>query len=270
MNEKEKKIKDEAEDQEESENKPLENESDVELYEEMAKKNIDLQSFADELGKQHSKSKGLNIFGKKKKDDDSSRKVEQLNDMLVEKEEKIKDLESQLKAMVAENRNQKIRIENEFRTKIKFAVEDFFRDFITVKDDFDKAMEFVPQNEDNVKNPFIQGIINLHKKTENVLSCHGLQSYSAMGEQFDHTLHQAMSIIDVEDKEANEVVAEYMKGYKYHDRVLRAAMVVVASGKDQSSVKENVQDKIIDNDQDQDGNAEDNVSQNIEEDNKTE
>jgi hypothetical protein len=39
-----------------------------------------------------------------------------------------------------------------------------------------------------------------------------------------------MSMINVDGKEANEIVAEYVKCYKLHDRVIRPAMVVVASG----------------------------------------
>ena len=38
-------------------------------------------------------------------------------------------------------------------------------------------------------------------------------------------------MVDVDGKEQNEIIAEYVKGYKYHDRVLRPAMVIVASGK---------------------------------------
>ena len=37
-------------------------------------------------------------------------------------------------------------------------------------------------------------------------------------------------MINVDGKEANEIVAEYVKCYKLHDRVIRPAMVVVASG----------------------------------------
>ncbi len=214
----------------------------IDLQKEMFDKDkgVDMQALADELGKEHAKSKKLNLFGKKKKDDDvSSKKIEQLDEKLKEKDEKIKEMENHLKVLVAENRNQKNRIENEFRSKIKFAMEDFFRDFITIKDDFDKAMEFLPDSENSEKDPFVEGIKNLHRKMENVMLNHGLEGYSSVGEQFDPAIHQAMSIVDMEEKKENEVVAEYMKGYKYYERVLRAAMVVVASGKN-PEVKEEV------------------------------
>jgi|GEM_PF-605807 Molecular chaperone GrpE (heat shock protein) len=197
-----------------------------------------LQSLADELG-EHEKSKKkkfFNKFGGKsegkslKEVKELEEKVAKLEEQLKLKEEKISELEGSVKSLVAENRNQKTRIENEFRSKIKFAAEDFFKDFITVKDDFDKAMEFVPKGEEAEKDPFIQGIKHLVSKFENVCGKHGLQCISSIGEKFDPAIHQAMSMINVDGKEANEIVAEYVKCYKLHDRVIRPAMVVVASG----------------------------------------
>lgn len=202
----------------------------IELDAGLLDENADLQKIADELGGEHKKSKERSFFGKKNKDVESSKKIEHLNSQLKEKDEKIKELDNSLKLMVAENRNQKTRIENEFRSKIKFAQEDFFRDFITVKDDFDKAMEFAPQTEETVNDPFIQGIRHLMNKTEDIMKKHGLEVYDSIGVEFDPSLHQAMSVINVEGKARNEIVAEYVRGYKYNNRVLRPSMVIVASG----------------------------------------
>lgn len=217
----------------------------IELDESLLDEQSDLQKLADELGGEHEKSKKKRFFGKFGKENRDSKAVKELEEQLKAKEEKIAHLEEQLKAkdeklaeldgnlklMVAENRNQKTRIENEFRSKIRFAVEDFFKDFIPVKDDFDKAMEFVPQTEEADKDPFIQGIKNLLQKFNNVCAKHGLEGFSSIGEKFDPSIHQAMSMVNVDGKEANEIIAEYVKCYKLHDRVIRPAMVIVASGK---------------------------------------
>jgi molecular chaperone GrpE len=209
----------------------------IEIDENLAGAGNDLQAFADELG-EHEKSKKKKFFGKfggkgdgkaQKEIKELEEKIAKLDEQIKLKDEKIAELEGNVKSLVAENRNQKTRIENEFRSKIKFAVEDFFKDFITVKDDFDKAMEFVPKD-DGEKNPFIQGIIHLGAKFDNICNKHGLVCISSIGEKFDPAIHQAMSMINVDGKEANEIVAEYVKCYKLHDRVIRPAMVVVASG----------------------------------------
>ncbi len=209
----------------------------IEIDENLADSGSDLQALADELGGETEKAKKkhfFNKFGGKEKDHklvkELEEKVAKVEEQLKLKDDRIAELESSVKSLVAENRNQKTRIENEFRSKIKFAVEDFFKDFITVKDDFDKAMEFIPKNEESENNPFIQGIKNLGAKFDNICNKHGLVCISSIGEKFDPSIHQAMSMINVDGKEANEIVAEYVKCYKLHDRVIRPAMVVVASG----------------------------------------
>ncbi|HNW83233.1 MAG TPA: nucleotide exchange factor GrpE [bacterium] len=209
---------------------PDEESGTIELDENTLDMNSDLQKLADELGGEHAKAKEKRFFGRKNKDSESIKKIEKLLESVKEKDDRIKELENSLKMMVAENRNQKTRIENEFRAKIKFAVEDFFRDFITVKDDFDKAMDFAPKTEESANDPFIQGIKHLLSKTESIMKKFGLESYSGIGMEFDPSLHQAMSIINVEGKAQNEIVAEYVRGYKYNDRILRPSMVIVASG----------------------------------------
>ena len=218
----------------------LEKDSDgaIEIDENLDAAGNALQAFANELG-EHEKSKKKRFFNKfgGKGDEKAHREIKELEEKLAKldeqiklKDEKIAELEGSVKSLVAENRNQKTRIENEFRSKIKFAVEDFFKDFITVKDDFDKAMEFAPKGEEAEKDPFIQGIKHLASKFESVCGKHGLVCISSIGQKFDPAIHQAMSMINVDGKEANEIVAEYVKCYKLHDRVIRPAMVVVASG----------------------------------------
>ena len=209
----------------------------IEIDENLADGGSDLQALADELGGETEKAKKkhfFNKFGGKEKDHklvkELEEKIAKVEEQLKQKVEQIAELETSVKSLVAENRNQKTRIENEFRSKIKFAVEDFFKDFITVKDDFDKAMEFAPKGDEAEKDPFIQGIKHLASKFENVCSKHGLECISSIGQKFDPAIHQAMSMINVDGKEANEIVAEYVKCYKLHDRVIRPAMVVVASG----------------------------------------
>ncbi len=150
---------------------------------------------------------------------------------LQQAQQKIAALEEEVRRLVAENRNQKIRLENDFRTKLKYASESFFRDFIVIRDDFEKALSFIPAHETTSEfKPFIDGIRHLDQNTENLLKRFGVESYSAVGSDFDPNLHQAMRMVDVPGKRSNEVVTQFMKGYKYQDRILRPAMVEIATG----------------------------------------
>jgi len=208
----------------------------IELDESLLDGESDLQKVADELAEEHEKSKkSRKFFGGRdhshKKIEELEKKIKSFEDQLKQKDEKIAEQENTIRLMVAENRNQKNRLENEYSSKIKHAVGDFFKDFITVNDDFDKAMEYAKKEELREDDPFFQGILNIFEKFKTVCSRHGLNGFSSLGEKFDPALHQAMSMVDVDGKEQNEIIAEYVKGYKYHDRVLRPAMVIVASGK---------------------------------------
>ena len=49
------------------------------------------------------------------------------------------------------------------------------------------------------------------------------------GEIFDPELHEAVSSIQDPEKNAQEIVQEYRKGYKIGHKVIRHSMVVVAN-----------------------------------------
>ena len=46
---------------------------------------------------------------------------------------------------------------------------------------------------------------------------------------FDPNLHQAMQMVDTDEVEDNHVIDELQRGYRIKDRLLRPAMVRVAS-----------------------------------------
>ena len=56
----------------------------------------------------------------------------------------------------------------------------------------------------------------------------GIQELDPHGEPFDPALHEAMAMAPSEEAEPGTVVEVFQKGYSIHDRLLRAARVVVA------------------------------------------
>lgn len=215
----------------------------IELDEQAAATGMSLQEIADALGKQMMRGKEEEKEEEgpaaeattPDKPADKPKEVPAAEPAAPQNEEmvkKIKELEAEVIRLVAENRNQKGRLENEFRTRLKFATEDFFRDFIVVKDDMEKALTFVPETGDEKTAAFADGIRHLNANIEALLRRSGVESFDALGTPFDPHLHQAMRMVDVAGKPAQEVVTQHLKGYRYYDRVLRPAMVDVASGKE--------------------------------------
>jgi len=56
----------------------------------------------------------------------------------------------------------------------------------------------------------------------------GIREVDPHGEPFDPALHEAMAVAPSEDAEPGTVMEVFQKGYSIHDRLLRAARVVVA------------------------------------------
>ncbi len=147
-----------------------------------------------------------------------------------ETRKKLRELEDTVKQLVAENRNQKARLEGDFRTKMKYANEGFFREFLLVKDDLEKALSFAPVADDEKTAAFVDGVRHLNSAVDAILKRYCVEPFESLGTPFDPNLHQAMRMADVAGKGPNEITAQYLKGWRYQDRVLRPAMVEVASG----------------------------------------
>jgi molecular chaperone GrpE len=75
---------------------------------------------------------------------------------------------------------------------------------------------------------WFEGIALIHRKLLVLLDNSGVTPIQAEGQQFDPSLHEAVTHADGED---GKVLTEVQRGYKLHDRVLRPAMVVVGKGK---------------------------------------
>jgi molecular chaperone GrpE len=72
-----------------------------------------------------------------------------------------------------------------------------------------------------------EGIRQTASSFENALAAAGVEPIDAVGQQFDPELHDAVETGEVEPQDEGKVVAEYARGYKIGDRLLRPARVKV-------------------------------------------
>ena len=61
-----------------------------------------------------------------------------------------------------------------------------------------------------------------------VLRDNGVEKIESIGSAFDPNLHEAVSQIETEEVESQHVAKVIKEGYRFHETVLRPAMVVVA------------------------------------------
>ena len=122
----------------------------------------------------------------------------------------------------AELQNYRRRADAEMEQARRHAGERVISRMLPVVDDFHRALSAVPEAERS--NPWIQGILLIERKLWSILESEGVKPIEAVGQPFDPSLHEAVSM---ESGGGTQVVEEYQRGYTLHDRVIRPAMVKV-------------------------------------------
>ncbi len=121
--------------------------------------------------------------------------------------------------------NYKKRVEQERSESAKYASWAPISSLLQVLDDFDRALRSMPANLMGLT--WIEGVFLMQKKLQTILEGQGLSEITALGEDFDPNLHEAVMYGEGEE---GKVVVELQKGYMLHDRVLRPSMVQVGQG----------------------------------------
>jgi len=124
--------------------------------------------------------------------------------------------------------NYKRRSEQEKEEISKFANTVLMLSLLTILDDLERAFTSIPPK--LAKLTWLDGIRLIERKLQASLEAQGLSPIKALGEPFDPRFHEA-----VRQDEGKEgiVTEELQRGYKFYDRVIRPAMVVVGNGKEE-------------------------------------
>ena len=150
---------------------------------------------------------------------------EQENSEVDPKDERIKELENQVKTVTADFYNYRQRTTKERQETRKRAQEDVIVSILPVLDNLDRALE-AASSEDT--GGIIKGVEMVQRQFVGVLETLGVSIIKAEGEKFDPALHDASGTEKVDDDSLDgKVIAERLKGYRTKDRVLRPAQVVV-------------------------------------------
>ena len=128
---------------------------------------------------------------------------------------------------LAEIENMRKRLQKEKQDMTRFAVENVIAEFLTPLDNLENALGFTDQMSQETKNWAI-GFNMLLAQFKDVLTNHGVTSFSSMGSAFDPNLHEAVEIEETSHHAEGFIIHEFLKGYKRGDRILRPARVKVA------------------------------------------
>ena len=95
-------------------------------------------------------------------------------------------------------------------------------------DSLEKAAELSTPDQSASSDNAIEGINLCCKLLLDVLEKEGIKAINPLGEPFDPSEHQAMSMVENPDMEPNSIAAVVQKGWKLNERLVpRAAMVMV-------------------------------------------
>jgi molecular chaperone GrpE len=127
----------------------------------------------------------------------------------------------------AEFANYKKRAEKEREDIYQIAAADTLKKILPIIDDLDRAVSNLPVGKE--EDDLIKGFVLIHRKLLSLLENSGIKIVNPKGEVFNPDLHEAIGTDESSDVESGHVSAVLQKGYMYGDKVLRHAMVRVAS-----------------------------------------
>lgn len=160
-------------------------------------------------------------------DDKKNEAMAELEKQMIALEEENKKLVDQVKRAQAELINYRTRKDKEVSDMLKYANQGIITDLVPVIDNFERAIKLDDNNLTDELSKFLAGFKMIYSSLSGILKNYGVEEIFRPGEKFDPSLEQALLTDKVEDLDDEVVIEVLQKGYKLHDRVVRAASVKV-------------------------------------------
>ena len=110
---------------------------------------------------------------------------------------------------------------------LQYDGEGIIKEILPIIDDIDRMVDSADKtNSDNEKS-FMEGINILRTKIDRFLENKNIEIFGEEGQLLDPELHDAMLTQKDDKNEDNVVLKVFEKGYRYHDKVIRHAKVIV-------------------------------------------
>ena len=202
----EKNLKDKPEDQEVTSTEEVTEDTEETVVD------TETEAVAEETEEREGNSSKEKTFDKKDKEDPRDEKIAELNDRVTRQ--------------MAEFENFRKRSDKEKSEMFDAGAKNVLEKILPVVDNFERALALRPDGADDA---FADVMETIYKGFQKTLSDMGVEEIESEGKEFDPEFHNA--VMHVEDESLGEnVIAEVLqKGYKFHDTVLRHAMVKVAN-----------------------------------------
>ena len=156
---------------------------------------------------------------------EQSEDIEALQTALAEEKEKAEKYLANWQRSQADLENYTKRSEQERAEIVESANRMLVSDLLPILDDFERAFASLPV--ELYEQNWTEGIRLIYNKIKAVLEGQGLAEIEAKGEYFDPCWHEAAGQLVGEE---GICVEEIRKGYRFREKLLRPAMVMVGAG----------------------------------------
>ena len=110
----------------------------------------------------------------------------------------------------------------------QYATFSLLQKVLPVLDNFEMALAAAQNAEGNKLASFQSGVVMIQQQLKSALVESGLEEIDAAGKPFDPNFHEAVSEQESTNIPEGHVLQQLRKGYKFKDRLLRPATVIVA------------------------------------------
>ena len=161
-----------------------------------------------------------------KKADKKKAKADKKNDAKCEAmQAKIDELEDRVKRQMAEFENFRKRTDKEKAMMFETGAKSVIEKILPIVDNFERGLATIPEDDEN--SAFANGMKMIYKQMMDELEKLGVKPIEAVGQEFDPNFHNAVMQVESEEFESGVVAQELLKGYMYHESVVRHSMVAV-------------------------------------------
>ena len=137
------------------------------------------------------------------------------------------ELEDKYLRLQAEYLNFKTRTQSEVSRMLQYEGEDFIKEILNIKDNFERAIMMDDNDLSDEVSKFLSGFKMILGSLTSLLDKYEVKEVECLGLEFDPHVAEAVLTEHDENKPENVVLEVLTKGYKYKDKLIRPAMVKV-------------------------------------------
>jgi molecular chaperone GrpE len=141
------------------------------------------------------------------------------------------ELHKMLQRRQTDFENYKKRVERERNDTFLKQLSNLAGQMLPVLDNLNRALDSASNFSDGKMQDFqyfFDGIVLVNQQLNEVLAEMGITPITAVGEHFDPHFHEAAATEETDEVPPNTITAEFLRGYRIGDKVVRASMVKVS------------------------------------------